>query len=135
METQEQQVIIDALYARMLKEKKGSKTYWEAKSDYHYANSCFHMQQHEALKDAIKDTEAGKMADIIVQLEKDVANLKAQLENADSERNEAVAAVEEERDVAIEEVETLVSAIGWSKLDYERAKCGAVSLPNGSRLS
>ena len=124
---------LDRLYSRFIGAKKNSKAYWEAKSDYHLAYANFYMTAKMNLEEAIKDSSEGKAIDAMIQLQKDVENLKTQLEATNETFEEEKTKKDEEYVSLQEEMDMLLRGLGMSNMEWERAK-SLGKLPNGQLL-
>ena len=125
---------IDRLYQRTRQERKGTKAYWQALNDLHYAESRKHLEELQAPRKSLKGTPAETLATENEALRKDVTNLKAQLESANEEHAKELAKAQAETEAAQDELTRLRDAVGLSPLDWEMAKARG-QLPSGAWLT
>jgi hypothetical protein len=124
---------IDTLYGAMCKEKKGSKGYWEAKSNYFAAMADMYNHKYISLRDELDGTPLATVVEERDIAQRNVKNMQAQLDDWDHDAAKEIEIAEDGRRQAESELIALYEALGMSELDWEHAKAHG-KLPGGQLL-
>jgi len=124
---------VEAYRQKAVQLRRGTKAFWEATNDWHYAQLVNAREALTALHELVADSSTGKLIAEIESLRKDVASLKDELQVAgENWQQEAVKAQAREAQ-AQEELDALKRAIGLSAMDYDIAQARG-QLPTGEWL-
>jgi hypothetical protein len=110
---------IDALFNKIHSFKKGSKAYHEARANYHHAANSNGIEALINIKDSIKDTDLAKSLDDADKLRKEVASLKDEIKELNTQQALDLDKLQTQVDAMEAEKLTLLDIIGVSPLEYE----------------
>jgi hypothetical protein len=124
---------VDILYGAMCKQKKGSKAYWEAKSNYVAAMANMYNYKYISLRDELDGTPLATVVEERDAALRTIKDLKDQQDETHKRHQLELSFKDADMEAIRSELTALCDALGMSELDWDHAKAHG-KLPNGQLL-